>query len=154
MNLIRACRGQLILTLLLLAAILVMPFQDYTERRLTAEDMNYPEASIGVVSEDGGILSIPGGAGHLVLSSDEYYLKKGTYEVTFSTVSDEEENTVEVFEPLYLNSDNTSGRILAQTQKSTHVQAKIRWLLALTGLHIPKLVDLMWDSICLFNKMN
>ena len=116
MNLIRACRGQLILTLLLLAAILVMPFQDYTERRLTAEDMNYPEASIGVVSEDGGILSIPGGAGHLVLSSDEYYLKKGTYEVTFSTVSDEEENTVEVFEPLYLNSDNTSGRILAQTQ--------------------------------------
>ena len=41
MNLIRACRGQLILTLLLLAAILVMPFQDYTERRLTAEDMNY-----------------------------------------------------------------------------------------------------------------
>lgn len=116
MNQIRACRGQLLLTLLLFIAILVMPFQDYTERRLTAEDMNYPEASIGVVSTEGEVLRVPDGAGHLALTSNDYYLKKGTYEVTFSAVSSGEGNTVEVVEPLYLNSDNTSGRILAQAE--------------------------------------
>ena len=43
MNLIRTCRGQLLLTLVLFLAILAMPFRDYTERDFTAEDMNYPE---------------------------------------------------------------------------------------------------------------
>ena len=59
MNLIRTCKGQLLGTLLLFIAILIMPFQDYTERRLTAADMNYPEASAGIAGETGEDLYIP-----------------------------------------------------------------------------------------------
>ena len=114
MNLIRSCRGQLLLTLFLFFAVLVMPFQSYIERDFTAADMNYPEENIGVVGTDGGLLTIPDGAGHLILNSNDYYFKKGTYQVTFSVDSPAEGNHVEVFDPLYLNNDNESGRVLAQ----------------------------------------
>ena len=114
MNLIRSCRGQLLLTLVLFLAIWAMPFQDYTERDFTAEDMNYPEQFIGIVSEDGGLLTIPDGAGHVTLYSNDFYFKKGDYQIAFFASSPAAGNTVEVYDPLYLNPDNTSGRILAQ----------------------------------------
>ncbi len=114
MNLIRSCRGQLLLTLFLFLAVLVMPFQSYIERDFTTDDMNYPEENIGVVGTDGGLLTIPDGAGHLILNSNDYYFKKGTYQVTFAVNSSAEGNHVEVFDPLYLNEDNESGRVLAQ----------------------------------------
>ena len=114
MNLIRTCKGQLLLTLVLFLAILAMPFRDYTEREFSAENMNYPEDSIGIVSEEGGLLTVPDGAGHILLNSDDYYFKKGTYQVVFFVSSPAAGNTVEVYDPLYLNSDNVSGRVLAQ----------------------------------------
>lgn len=114
MNLIRTCRGQLLLTLFLFLAILAMPFQDYMEREFSAKDMNYPEDSIGIVSEEGGVLTVPDGAGHIILNSNNLYFKKGTYQVVFFVTSPAEGNTVEIYDSLYLNPDNTSGRILAQ----------------------------------------
>lgn len=114
MNLIRTCRGQLLLTLFLFLAILAMPFQDYMEREFSAKDMNYPEDSIGIVSEAGGLLTVPDGAGHITLNSNDFFFKKGTYKVVFFVNSPSEGNTVEIYDPLYLNPDNTSGRILAQ----------------------------------------
>ena len=73
MNLIRSCRGQLLLTLFLFLAILVMPFQNYMERDFTSADMNYPEESSGFVGTDGGLLSVPDGAGILMLNSNDFY---------------------------------------------------------------------------------
>lgn len=115
MNLIRTCKGQLLGTLLLFIAILIMPFQDYTERRLTAADMNYPEASAGIAGETGEDLYIPEGAGKLTLESDPYYLKKGSYQVTFSIVTAAEDNSVEVVDALSLQEDNTAGHVLAES---------------------------------------
>ena len=98
MNLIRTCKGQLLLTLVLFLAILAMPFRDYTEREFSAENMNYPEDSIGIVSEEGGLLTVPDGAGHILLNSDDYYFKKGTYQVVFFVSSPAAGNTVEVYD--------------------------------------------------------
>lgn len=100
MNLIRSCRGQLLLTLFLFLAILVMPFQNYMERDFTSADMNYPEESIGVVGTDGGLLSVPDGAGNLMLNSNDFYFKAGTYQVVFFVSSPSAGNTVEVYDPL------------------------------------------------------
>lgn len=116
MNLIRSCRGQLLLTLFLFLAILVMPFQNYMERDFTSADMNYPEESIGVVGTDGGLLSVPDGAGNLMLNSNDFYFKAGTYQVVFFVSSPSAGNTVEIYDPLYLNEDNTSGRVLAEAE--------------------------------------
>ncbi len=114
MNLIRSCRGQLLLTFVLFLAILAMPFRDYTERDFTSEDMNYSEDFLGIVDEDGGVFTVPEGAGHLTLYSSDYYFKKGTYQVVFFVSASGEGSTVEVYDPLWLNEDNTSGRVLAE----------------------------------------
>ena len=114
MNQIRACRGQLCFTLVLFLLILIAPFQDYTERNFTTEDMNYPEESIGIVRTEGGLMSVPDGAGSITLHSNSYYFKKGTYEATFAVTAPAAGNMVEVFDPLYLNSDNSCGRVLAE----------------------------------------
>lgn len=114
MKQLKAFRGQLLFTLVLLVLILAAPFQDYVERNFTYEDMNYPEDSIGVVSTENEALSIPGGAGHLTLTSNDYYLKKGSYELTFAVSAEDAGNAVQVYEPLYLNPDNTSGHVLAE----------------------------------------
>ena len=116
MNLIRTCKGQLLLTLFLFLAILAMPFRDYTERDFGTQDMNYSEDFLGIVEEGDGIFTVPDGAGHITLYSDDYYFKKGTYQVVFFVSSSAEGNTVEIYDPLYLNEDNTSGRVLAQAE--------------------------------------
>ena len=59
MNLIRTCKGQLLLTLFLFLAILAMPFRDYTERDFGTQDMNYSEDFLGIVEEGDGIFTVP-----------------------------------------------------------------------------------------------
>ena len=105
-------RGQLFFTLVLLVMILAAPFTDYVERNFTCEEMNYPEDVIGIVTVENETLTIPGGAGSVPLTSDGHYLKKGTYHLTFAVTADADGSTVQVYDPLYLNSDNTSGRVL------------------------------------------
>lgn len=105
-------RGQLFFTLVLLVMILAAPFTDYVERNFTCEEMNYPEDAIGIVTVENETLTIPGGAGSVPLTSDGHYLKKGTYHLTFAVTADADGSTVQVYDPLYLNSDNTSGRVL------------------------------------------
>lgn len=113
MNFLRQYKGQILITLILFLAILIMPFQDYTERTFLPDEMNYPEESIGIVQSADGLMTVPDNAGSITLNSNRYYLKKGTYEVTFDVRSSAEGNTVEVCDPLYIHPDNTSGKTLS-----------------------------------------
>ena len=65
MNLLRQYKGQLLITLILFLVILLMPFQDYTERTFTLEEMNYPEDVIGLVKTENGLLCIQIGRAHV-----------------------------------------------------------------------------------------
>lgn len=113
MNLLRQYKGQFLITLILFLAILIMPFQDYTERTFLLDEMNYPEDSIGIVQSADGLMTVPDNAGSITLNSNRYYLKRGTYEVTFDVRAQAEGNTVEVCDPLYIQPDNTAGKTLA-----------------------------------------
>lgn len=115
MHIIKQYKGQLFFTLILFLAILIMPFQDYTERTFLMDEMNYPEDAIGIVEKADGILTVPEGVGALTLESNSYYFKKGTYEVTFSVPTGTDGSSVEVYAPLHLNTDNTSGQVLASS---------------------------------------
>ena len=112
MNLLRQYKGQLLITLILFLVILLMPFQDYTERTFTLEEMNYPEDVIGLVKTENGLLCIPDHAGSVTLTSNRYYFKKGTYNITFDVRSHGEGNRIEVVDPLFIQPDNTSGKVL------------------------------------------
>lgn len=116
MNQLKAYKGQLFFTAFLLFFILVMPFQDYTERTFPSDEMNYPEEQIGIVRTDNGILTVPEGAGEILLNSDELYFKKGSYETTFHVAAAQAGSTVEIVDPLYVNADNTTGRVLADAE--------------------------------------
>ena len=115
MNLLKQYKGQLLITLILFIAILIMPFQDYTERTFSLDDIDYPEDSIGIVKKEGGLLTVPDNAGSITFSSKRYYFKKGTYEVTFDVRSHAEGNTIEIIDPLYVRPDNTAGKTLASS---------------------------------------
>ena len=113
MNFLRQYKGQFLITLILFLVILIMPFQDYTERTFLLDEMNYPEDSIGIVQSADGLMTVPDNAGSITLNSNRYYLKRGTYEVTFDVRAQAEGNTVEVCDPLYIQPDNTAGKTLA-----------------------------------------
>lgn len=114
MKQLRQYKGQLLFTLVLLIMLLAAPFQDYVERNFTYEDMNYPEDAIGIVSTEQDMLTVPEDAGAITLTSNDYYFKKGSYQLTFAVTSQEEGSKVQVYDPLYLNGDNTPGRILSE----------------------------------------
>lgn len=115
MNFLQKYKGQLCFTLILFVAVLLMPFQDYTERSLLSSRMDYSQDLIGIIEESDGVLSVPDSINSAVLSSKDFYYKKGTYEVTFFLTAYSEGSTVEVYNPLYLNGDNTTGISLAST---------------------------------------
>ncbi len=115
----RPYRGQIGLTFILLAAVLVMPFENRTERAFTADCMNYSEDYLGIIEQEEASVSIPGILSHASLTSDSFYFQKGTYTITFSLKAESEGGTVDVYDPLYLNPDNTSGRVLASASVPT-----------------------------------
>ncbi len=115
----RPYKGQLGLTLLLLAAVLVMPFESRTERAFPADCMNFSEDYLGIIEQEETEISIPGILGDADLVSDSYYFQKGTYTISFSLKAEAGGGTVDVYDPLYLNPDNTSGRILASAPVPT-----------------------------------
>lgn len=51
-----------------------------------------------------------------MLDTGSHYFRHGTYEVTFNVTSSEPGNTVDVYDPLYVNEDNTTGKILASAE--------------------------------------
>lgn len=116
MNILRQYKGQLCATLILIAVVMLMPFQDYTERSLLSSRMNYPDELIGIIKEEEGVLSVPESIHAVTLSSEDFYYKKGTYEVTFFLKSHQEGSTVSVWDPLYLNENNTSGTALSSAE--------------------------------------
>ncbi len=120
MTFLRRFKGQLLFTLFLLAAVLVMPFEDYTERTFPADDIDYPEENLGVVGTENDILSVPGGAGTIIFHTDPFYLKRGSYRVTFAVKSETQGNRVEVFDPSFVGKDNTTGKILASAPVPTN----------------------------------
>ncbi len=109
-------KTQGLITLVLVLFLLLMPFQDYTERTFLMDSMNYPEDLVGTMNTDGGILTIPAGLGSFTLDTGNHYFRHGTYEVTFNVSSSEAGNTVDVYDPLYVNEDNTTGKILASAE--------------------------------------
>lgn len=85
MNIVRQYKGQLILTVLLCAALLLAPFSsslDYT--------LEEPCSTI---------------------SAKTHYLRKGSYAVT---VTAPEGTLVRILDPTHLNTDNTAGLVLAE----------------------------------------
>lgn len=122
MKRLKKWKFQGLVTLLLVLFLLLMPFQDYTERTFLMDSMNYPEDLIGTLNTDQGILSIPAGLGSFTLETGSHYFRQGTYEVTFNVTSSEAGNTVDVYDPNYLNADNTVGRVLAESEVSTDGQ--------------------------------
>lgn len=119
MNLFRQYKGQICLTFLLLFGILMMPFQDYTERSFMPEQMNYSEDYLGVIESTEEAVTVPNGLGSTTLESDCFYFRKGSYETSFSVHAGETGNSVDIYDPLYLNPDNTTGKVLAWAPVTT-----------------------------------
>ena len=113
MELIRQYKGQLMITLVLFLIILAMPFNDYTERVFLQDEINLSRELKKIVIVEPHHMAVPGDAGPLTLPSNSYYFKKGTYEVVFNLCSQADGTVVEIVDPIYLNPDNTSGKILA-----------------------------------------
>ena len=109
-------KTQGLITLIFVLLLLLMPFQDYTERTFLMDSMNYPEDLIGTLNTDAGTIQVPAGLGSFVLDTGSHYFRHGTYEVTFNVTSSEPGNTVDVYDPLYVNEDNTTGKILASAE--------------------------------------
>lgn len=109
-------KTQGLITLIFVLLLLLMPFQDYTERTFLMDSMNYPEDLIGTLNTDAGTIQVPAGLGSFVLDTGSHYFQHGTYEVTFNVTSSEPGNTVDVYDPLYVNEDNTTGKILASAE--------------------------------------
>lgn len=116
MSQLKQYKGQLLITLFFLMAVLIMPFEDYTERTFLPDVMNYPEEFISIVEEGEDVITVPSYVSNVVLNSDSFYFKKGTYEATFNVAAQAEGSFVEVYDPLYVNPDNTSGRVLASSE--------------------------------------
>lgn len=52
-------KTQGLITLILVLLLLLMPFQDYTERTFLMDSMNYPEDLIGTLNTDEGTIQVP-----------------------------------------------------------------------------------------------
>lgn len=113
MELIRQYKGQLLITLVLFLVILAMPFQDYTERIFLQDEINISEEDEDLVIIEPDHIAVPGETGSVTLSSNNYYFKKGTYEVVFNLCSQADGTVVEIVDPIHLNPDNSSGKTLA-----------------------------------------
>jgi len=109
-------KGQLLFTLILVFAVLAMPFQNYTERTFSSSDITYGEEYAATVREENDTLIISEGPNPYLLNTENLYFKKGTYEVTFNILAYGEGSRVEICDPLVLNADNTSGEILAAAE--------------------------------------
>ena len=113
MELIRQYKGQFLITLVLFLVILAMPFQNYTERIFLQDEINISEEDEDLVIIEPDHIAVPGETGSVTLSSNNYYFKKGTYEVVFNLCSQADGTVVEIVDPIHLNPDNTSGKTLA-----------------------------------------
>ena len=52
-------KTQGLITLIFVLLLLLMPFQDYTERTFLMDSMNYPEDLIGTLNTDEGTIQVP-----------------------------------------------------------------------------------------------
>ena len=65
-------KTQGLITLILVLLLLLMPFQDYTERTFLMDSMNYPEDLIGTLDTDEGTIQVPAGLGSFVLDTGSH----------------------------------------------------------------------------------
>ena len=72
MHRLKPFKEQLLFTLFLCAAILVMPFQDYTERALTAEMFHYSNSYSDCVTNADGTLTIQEHPEGILFDSDDF----------------------------------------------------------------------------------
>ena len=150
-------KGQCLITALLVLILLIMPFQDYTEQTFLSDTLEYPDDLAGTFHADGGVLDIPAGLGTFTLNTDSHYLKHGTYEVTFNVTSDTEGSSVDVFNPYYVNEDNTCGKVLASAPISTngeniHVTFTVEDYVEAVQFRVNSVAPLTFDSIYLLSQ--
>lgn len=131
MHLLKPYKGQLLITLILCFLILFLPFQDHIERSFSAGEINYPEDYLGIIELKEDLLTVPEGLGSVTLTSDRYYLKKGTYEISLSLNTPAANATLEICDALYLHPDNTSGKVLASVRVPQNSSAPLRLTVSL-----------------------
>lgn len=158
MDFLKPFKGQLIFTFLLSVLLLIMPFEDYMEQTFLFDSMNYPESAINIVKPSDGMLIVPEQAGHITLSTNEFYLKSGSYKVTFNVNSEKGGGFVEVVDPLYVNPDNTSGKTLAQESipqgnTSLHLPFQVEDYAECVQLRVHAENGLEFHSIYLLSQM-
>lgn len=113
MNRIRQFKGQLILTLLFFFMIMAMPFQDRLERNIPQGSLEYEPEIAGFVEHEGNALHVAEHEGDFIFHTEDLYLPKGSYTAEFNLTSPGAGNKAELFDPLYINPDNTTGRVLS-----------------------------------------
>jgi len=116
MNHLKQFKGQLIFTFLLFIILIAMPFQDYLERNFHQGAMEYSDDAAGLVIHEDGFLTVPEHTGSVVLHTEDCYLPEGSYTATFNVTSAEPGSTVELYDPLSVNPDNTAGKVLASEE--------------------------------------
>ena len=119
MKLFRQYKGQLCCTLILFLAVLVMPFQDYTEQTFLSDAMHVTEGDSSLIEYTEDSLIISPNAAPLTLESGSYNLKKGTYLVVFHLLSQQEGSTVEICDPRPSAPGASAGKTLAFAEVPT-----------------------------------
>ena len=116
---ISAYKIHLIVTLLLLVIAAGIPFDSYFSRELPASELEiHPEAEdiVTFTEDEDPILRIEPGSGYtgIVAETAHVTLKKGSYRLQVVSLSNGEQNYVEIRSPRKLNEDNTEGKLLVK----------------------------------------
>ena len=116
---ISAYKIHLIVTLLLLVIAAGIPFDSYFSRELPASELEiHPEAEdiVTFTEDEDPILRIELGSGYIGIVAETAHvtLKKGSYRLQVVSLSNGEQNYVEIRSPRKLNEDNTEGKLLVK----------------------------------------
>lgn len=117
----KAYRSHLLLTLCAVVVALCIPFEAYYQRQFQAPELEIlPEAegAVALVEESTTALVCQGGEAYegILAKSENITLPKGSYTLQVVSLSEEEGNYLEIYEPGRLNPDNTQGALLKSAE--------------------------------------
>ncbi len=124
---LKTYRVHLGVTLFLLAAAALVPFQSYYERTISASELDIPQEAqqTAVLTEETEenppALLIGAGSGYAgtAAETDGITLQKGNYRIQVVALAEENGSRLEVYDIGRLNEDNTQGKLLGTADLST-----------------------------------
>lgn len=109
----------LFVTILLLVMAAGIPFDSYYDRSILASELELcstAEGAVELMEEEEPVLAVEAGSDYhgIVAETEQVTLQKGSYRLQVVSLSENDENYVEIYSPRKLNEDNTEGVLLAR----------------------------------------